>query len=259
MSWRRRGFTLIELLVVIGIIGLLLAMLVPQLARSRNKARATVCAANLHTLGLGLNLYLDENSGNFFRYYVNTTVSDPLGQGRLWWFGFEPNGPGTTANRPLDKSRSPLAPYTLSLDQRMQCPSFPYDDPLYFPKFDQHAASCGYNITLGDPNLSIPCTRAKYLNRLNSVVAFADAVQFENPTKFNEGHYIHYNANVTSPTAGLDGYAHFRHAGQAQYVLLDGHVESQHLEGPSFRVVAGSPSGNLVGPAGGPAIYGAGF
>jgi prepilin-type processing-associated H-X9-DG protein len=125
----------------------------------------------------------------------------------------------------------------------MQCPLFPYDDPLFFPKFNQHAASYGYNLGLGDPNLSVPCTRAKYLNRLNRVLAFADAVHFDNATKFNEGHYIHYNPNIGSPSLGLDGYAHFRHNGQAQFVLLDGHVEAQRPAGPVQRQRSRLPAG----------------
>jgi prepilin-type N-terminal cleavage/methylation domain-containing protein len=252
---RKRAFTLIELLVVVSIIALLIAILLPQLARSRARARTTACAANLHSLGIGVSMYLDDYAGNFFRYYVNTTASSPLGTGRLWWFGFEPNGPGSTANRPLDKSASPLAPYTANLDNRMQCPDFPYSDPLYFPKFNQHAASYGFNWNLGNPSLTTPSTRQKFLDRAPTILVFADAVQFDSTKTFNEGHYITYTNPLT-----LSGFAHFRHpqspAGQAQYILLDGHVESEPLLGTNFRTVAGSPTGNLAGLTGGPALYG---
>jgi prepilin-type N-terminal cleavage/methylation domain-containing protein/prepilin-type processing-associated H-X9-DG protein len=246
-----RAFTLIELLVVVAIIAVLIAMLLPQLAFARSRARTSVCAANLHALGIGLNCYLDEYAGNFFRYYVNSPAASPLGQGRIWWFGFEPNGPGTTAYRPLDKSASPLAPYTASLSTRMQCPDFPYTDPLYFPKFNTPAASYGFNQTLGPSDPSKPATCQPYLDRTASIVAFADAVQFDSPKTFNEGTYIVYTSPLT-----LNGFAHFRHAGQAQYVLLDGHVESQPLAAPNFRTVANAPTGNLTSPLPNGALYG---
>ena len=44
------GFTLTELAVVIGIIGLLMAILLPVLAGSRQTARVVTCASNLHQL-----------------------------------------------------------------------------------------------------------------------------------------------------------------------------------------------------------------
>lgn len=246
------GFSLIELLVVAAIVALLVAVLLPNLARARGQARTTRCAANLRSLGLATTLYLDEYEGDFFRYYTTSTAADSPGVGRLWWFGFEPNGPGTTADRPLEKAYSPLAPYTADLDDRMQCPDFPYDDGLYFPKFAEHAASYGYNWNLGPPSLAASATRERYANRMASVAAFADAVHFDAPPRFNEGHYIQYTPGANQPS----GYAHFRHDGAAQYVLLDGHVEAQRLTGPAYQTVAGSATGNLRGPGVAGAIYG---
>jgi len=55
------GFTLIELLVVMGIIGFLLALILPALGRAKDKSKLIVCKSNQRNLLMGCLIYADDN------------------------------------------------------------------------------------------------------------------------------------------------------------------------------------------------------
>ena len=67
----QRAFTLIELLVVIAIIGILASLLLPALARAKDKAHDSRCVSNLKQLGVAVFMYADEHDSRL-------PAADPL-------------------------------------------------------------------------------------------------------------------------------------------------------------------------------------
>jgi prepilin-type N-terminal cleavage/methylation domain-containing protein/prepilin-type processing-associated H-X9-DG protein len=63
-----KRFTLIELLVVVAIIGILASLLMPSLQKAREKGKWAVCVNNIKQIGLGLELYTNDNDDYFPKY-----------------------------------------------------------------------------------------------------------------------------------------------------------------------------------------------
>lgn len=78
----RAGFTLVELLVVIAVIGVIAALLMPALAKARERAEAITCLNNTHQLALAWQLYADDHDG---RLPYNLGMSGLSGRTNANW------------------------------------------------------------------------------------------------------------------------------------------------------------------------------
>ncbi len=74
---RRAGFTLIELLVVIAIIAILAALLIPALAKAKDRAIRIQCLSNLKQFGVAINLYAGDNNDKI-------PIQNPATSYNLW-------------------------------------------------------------------------------------------------------------------------------------------------------------------------------
>jgi prepilin-type N-terminal cleavage/methylation domain-containing protein/prepilin-type processing-associated H-X9-DG protein len=106
------GFTLIELLVVIAIIAILAGLLLPALARAKEKGRSTACLNNHKQIGLAFMMYVDD----FETFPIHPTWSTCGGKLGL--------GPGYQSNNKwiADFDKRPLNKYTAT-PEVYRCPS----------------------------------------------------------------------------------------------------------------------------------------
>jgi prepilin-type N-terminal cleavage/methylation domain-containing protein/prepilin-type processing-associated H-X9-DG protein len=114
------GFTLVELLVVIAVVGIVSALLLPAVARSKNRAQAFYCLNNLRQLQTAWQFYTDDHQG-----WLPGVIGGSYPGGGRWvsgWMDFSNNPDNTNVLHLIHPDYSQLAPY-LSTPATYKCPA----------------------------------------------------------------------------------------------------------------------------------------
>lgn len=130
------AFTLIELLVVVAILGILAGLLLPVMARGKDKARDTICLNNLKELAAAVSLYADDHAGRV-----------PAAER-------QPSNPVVPTN-PLPRICDVLASYVGNSSNVFHCPK----DILPPERFPVEGSSYEWNYTFNSEPLNSLSTR----------------------------------------------------------------------------------------------------
>ncbi len=221
---RAAAFTLIELLVVLAVLTLLVGMLLPGLAKARERARSTACWSNIRQIAFANGLYAQDSGGV---YCPGAAVF--LRNLDRW------HGRRKSTEEAFGSGRGPLSAY-LGIDRAIRaCPTFEPEKAGFEAGnggYGYNNAYIGVQIVAADDDRAIVTSDlagayAARVKRPGKTVMFTDAA-------FADGLLIEYSFAEPRfhPQFGsrADPSIHFRHNDKSANVAwCDGHVSSELL------------------------------
>lgn len=233
----RDAFTLVELLVVIGIIGVLLAILMPSLTKARKQATKTACMSNLKQVYIAMQIYSTDNKAWLFPVGENnpmnfnrpTTLGTGVPPHERWpalvkAFGIKVPAGAIQYRNPFDGTVSDGANYPGGYSNDQQPIYYPAED--YTPKVmvcPEDLDPVEYHSYIVNKHLADERIRfgTQKLGRLNS----SSEIVVAGEKKTEERDYYMEDSDFT--IRGLvEQYRHGVKLG-SNYLFLDGHVDSR--------------------------------
>jgi prepilin-type N-terminal cleavage/methylation domain-containing protein/prepilin-type processing-associated H-X9-DG protein len=223
-----RGFTLIELLVVVAIIALLIAVLLPSLAKVRDQGKRTLCASNLHQQGLAIFSYGNDHHGTGpLRGWKSYTIGEVMHE--AWGYG--PYDVKVLVNLGMLYGKWIHRTWDV-----LYCPStytLTRDMPAIYDGESRGGLKTLRNTmvywTFGGYNYGFPLARGKGLN-LNSLHAFPKEVWRDGFSDWvdanftSQGKPFHVPLNSCLVTDWAVGGLRFVHGTGINAMYTDGHV-----------------------------------
>ena len=198
-----KSFTLIELLVVVAIIAILASLLLPALRNAKERANQTLCLGNLRQIGIGVQMYPQDNDEHYSLAYMTT----------------EPNGGSLIASFPelLDPYVGDMGVYT--------CPTDP--DP-----WDASCCPLSYiaAYVLHRPG-NVPAPGTPFARKVSEIARpsekFSKAPNADGPPGPPWAQYC-WGTHGHAVSTGYNDWARVsleRHKGGGNYVFGDGHAQ----------------------------------
>jgi prepilin-type N-terminal cleavage/methylation domain-containing protein/prepilin-type processing-associated H-X9-DG protein len=227
----RGAFTLIELLVVIAIIAILAALLLPALAKSKQKTQGIYCMNNSKQMMLAWFMYADDY-GSWLVYNHDGGNAGKNDTERAWvagWLVY--NGSGVTDNTNLNNLIYPnlitptandgalLGPYIKSY-KVFKCPADLSVDTQFGPRCRSYSMNCyvGRETRVWDGSTKYP-TFQKMPDIASPVNLFVTLDEYSE--SINDGWF----ATAPDQLYGMVDYPAYYHGHAAGFSFADGHAE----------------------------------
>jgi prepilin-type processing-associated H-X9-DG protein len=232
----KRAFNLIELLVIIGILGILLAILLPAMAINKAKGQQAQCANNLRQIGIGLSQFVAQNS--VYPLFVNPQFRQGLYPEHTggWWGAIRETGLGDYSVRRWGDKDTGL----------FHCPAArppPVQPPEHYSEYGYNAfglSSWGNPDSLGLGGHRVPVLRpgpfptvappvsASEVAWPSDMMAVGDGFQGEGRV-LRDGTMEFWRVRIPEPDPASTRRAYARHQGKSNVVFCDGHVQPPAL------------------------------